>query len=98
MEHTTLAIIGTDAGLDRAQCRRLAQLGHDALARSISPVHTMFDGDTVFALSTGDGATMDPAGFLGLGVVAIEVLSEAIERSVLTATSLGGVPAVGPTD
>ncbi len=98
MEHTTLAIIGTDAGLDRAQCRRLAQLGHDALARSISPVHTMFDGDTVFALSTGDGAAMDAAGFLDLGVVAVDVLSEAIERSVLTATSLGGVPAVGPTD
>ena len=98
LEHTTLAVIGTDVGLDRSQCRRLAQLGHDALARSISPVHTMFDGDTVFALSTGDGATMDAADFLGLGVLAVEVLSEAIERSVLTATSLGGVPAVGPTD
>lgn len=97
VEHTTLAVIGTDAELDRGQCRRLAQLGHDALARSISPVHTMFDGDTVFALSTGDGTAMDPARFLGLGVVAVEVLSEAIERSVLTAASLGGVPAVGPS-
>jgi L-aminopeptidase/D-esterase-like protein len=96
LEHTTLAVIGTDARLDRNQCRRLAQLGHDALARSISPVHTMFDGDTVFALSTGDGSTMDAGEFLGLGVLAVEVLSEAIERSVLTASSLGGVPAVGP--
>ncbi len=96
LEHTTLAVIGTDAVLDRAQCRRLAQLGHDALARSISPVHTMFDGDTVFALSTGSGPPMDPGDFMGLGVLAVEVLSEAIERSVLTATSLGDVLAVGP--
>ena len=98
LEHTTLAVIGTDVDLDRTQCQRLAQLGHDALARSIVPVHTMFDGDTVFALSTGDGAAMAPPDFLGLGVLAVEVLSEAIERSVLTATSLGGVPAVGPGD
>lgn len=98
LEHTTLAVIGTDAPLDRSQCRRLAQLGHDALARSIVPVHTMFDGDAVFALSTGDGSTMDAGEFLGIGIVAVEVLSEAVERSVLTATSLGGVPAVAPTD
>lgn len=95
LQHTTLAVIGTDADLDHAQCTRLAQLGHDALARSISPVHTMFDGDTVFALSTGGGATMPAGEFMGLGVLAVELLSEAIERSVLTATSRGGVPAVG---
>jgi L-aminopeptidase/D-esterase-like protein len=94
LEHTTLAVIGTDLDLDRSQCIRLAQLGHDALARSISPVHTMFDGDTVFALSTGRGVTMDSGDFMGLGMLAVEVLSAAIERSVLTATSLGGVPAV----
>jgi L-aminopeptidase/D-esterase-like protein len=98
LEHTTLAVIGTDADLDRNQCRRLAQLGHDALARSIVPVHTMFDGDAVFALSTGDGSTMEAGDFLGLGAAVVEVLSEAIERSVLTATSLGGVPAVWQAD
>ena len=92
LEHTTLAVIGTDANLDRAQCRRLAQLGHDALARSIVPVHTPFDGDTVFALSTGDGTAMAPGEFMVLGVAAVEILSEAIERSVLTATSRGGIP------
>jgi L-aminopeptidase/D-esterase-like protein len=94
LEHTTLAVIGTDIDLDRSQCIRLAQLGHDALARSIAPVHTMFDGDTVFALSTGSGTALDGGDFLGLGMLATEVLSEAIERSVLTATSRGGVPAV----
>ena len=96
LEHTTLAVIGTDADLDRSQVTRLAQLGHDALARSILPVHTMFDGDTVFALSTGDGAPMEPGAFMRLGIAAVEALCEAIERSVLTATSRGGVPAVDP--
>jgi L-aminopeptidase/D-esterase-like protein len=98
LEHTTLAVIGTDLDLDRSQVIRLAQLGHDALARSIVPVHTMFDGDTVFALSTGAGTPMDGGDFMGLGMLAVEVLSEAIERSVLTATSLGGVPAVSGED
>ena len=98
LEHTTLAVIGTDLDLDRSQCMRLAQLGHDGLARSIVPVHTMFDGDTVFALSTGSGTAMDPGDFLSLGMLAVELVSEAIERSVLTATSLGGVPAVSSED
>jgi L-aminopeptidase/D-esterase-like protein len=95
LEHTTLAVIATDAGLDHVQCRRLAQLGHDALARSIVPVHTQYDGDTVFALSTGGGAAIEPLQFMALGIVAVEVLCEAIERSVLTATSRGGVPVAG---
>jgi L-aminopeptidase/D-esterase-like protein len=95
LEHTTLAVIATDADLDRSQCHRLAQLGHDALARSIVPVHTVYDGDTVFALSTGSGAAMAPAAFMGLGIAAVELLSRAIERSVLSATSRGGVPTVG---
>ncbi len=94
LEQTTLAVIATDADLDRSQCRRLAELGHDALARSIVPVHTLYDGDTVFALSTGSGAAMAPGEFMALGIAAVEVLSEAIERSVRTATSRGGVPSV----
>lgn len=98
LEHTTLAVIGTDLDLDRTQVIRLAKLGHDALARSVVPVHTMFDGDTVFALCTGSGTPMDGGDFMGVGMLAVEVLSEAIERSVLTATSLGGVPAVVAED
>jgi L-aminopeptidase/D-esterase-like protein len=94
LEHTTLAIVATDADLDRSQCGRLAQLGHDALARSIVPVHTLYDGDTVFALSTGSGTVMEPGAFMGLGIMAVELLSAAIERSVLTAISRGGVAAV----
>ncbi|MGZ3587089.1 MAG: P1 family peptidase [Candidatus Limnocylindrales bacterium] len=86
--NTTLAVIATDARLDRAGCRKLAELGHDALALAIRPVHTLFDGDTVFTLSVGD-RTVDP---LVLGVAAVEALRAAIERSVLTAAGLGGLP------
>ncbi|MFD7504457.1 P1 family peptidase [Streptomyces sp. NPDC059850] len=52
--NTTLAVVATDAALTRAQAHKLAGTAHDGLARSIRPVHLMSDGDTVFALATGD--------------------------------------------
>jgi L-aminopeptidase/D-esterase-like protein len=94
---TTLAVIATDAPLDRAQCRSLAGLGHDALARSVRPVHTPYDGDTVFALSTAVGEPVGPGRFTQLGMLAVELLCEAIERSVLLAAPPGGVPAADHT-
>lgn len=57
--NTTLAVVATNASLDRTHAQRVAAAGHDGLARSIRPVHTMVDGDTVFALSTGQ---VDPVG------------------------------------
>jgi L-aminopeptidase/D-esterase-like protein len=82
--NTTLGVLATNAPLDRAQCRKLAELGHDALALAISPVHTMFDGDVVFALSTAPSGAerLDPAEFTRVGVAAVEALREAILRSV----------------
>lgn len=91
--NTTLAVVATDAALDRAQCRHLATVSHDALARAIVPVHTPFDGDVVFAMATGDGSGIPPSELLALGAIAVEVLADAIRRSVIAATSLGGVPA-----
>lgn len=81
-QNTTLAVVATSASLDRAQCRKLAEVAHDALALAISPVHTMLDGDTVFALSTGSGQPASLEQQLRLGVAAVEVLRAAIERSV----------------
>lgn len=89
--NTTLAVIGTDAPLDRAGCRKLAELGHDALAIAIRPVHTMFDGDTVFALSTGRGLPLGGMEAVRIGAAAVDVLVEAIERSVITAAGRGGI-------
>ena len=80
--NTTLAVVATDRSLDRAQCRKLAELGHDALARAIHPVHTMWDGDVVFVLGTGDGSSSGPEALLELGLAADDAIREAIERSV----------------
>jgi L-aminopeptidase/D-esterase-like protein len=89
-QNTTLAVVATDARLTKAEATKLAQMAQDGLARTIKPVHTPFDGDTVFALATGHR----PAPALPiLGAVAADVVARAIERSVLTATSLGGLPA-----
>jgi L-aminopeptidase/D-esterase-like protein len=81
VSHTALVVIGTDASLDRAQCRKLAELGHDALAIGIRPTHTLFDGDVVFTMSTGDGSSLGPEAFTTLGIAAVDAVGEAIERS-----------------
>lgn len=52
-EATTIGVIATDAVLDKVGCTRLARIAHDGLARAIDPVHTAWDGDTLFAISTG---------------------------------------------
>ena len=80
--NTTMVVVGTDASMDRVQCAKLAELGHDALARGIRPVHTMFDGDVVFSLSSGDGMAADQPRFLALAAAADDAIGEAIERSV----------------
>ena len=90
--NTTIAVVATDAALDKAGCRRLAIMAQDGLARAIRPVHTPFDGDTVFALSTGTGGRVEPAALLALGSAAADCLARAIMRAVLAAAPLGGVP------
>ena len=51
--NTTIGVVATNAALTKAQATKMAQMAHDGLARTISPAHTPFDGDTIFALSTG---------------------------------------------
>ncbi len=89
-QNTTLAVVATDARLTKAEATKLAQMAQDGLARTIRPVHTSFDGDTVFALATCRRTALPLA---ILGAVAADVVARAIERSVLAATSLGGLPA-----
>ena len=85
---TTLGIVATDAVLTKSAANKLAQMAHDGLARSISPVHTTTDGDTVFALGTGASGL---AGDLTvLGTVAAEVVARAVLRAVLAAEAIGG--------
>lgn len=76
IENTTLAVVATDAQLTKAQARKVASMAHDGMARAIRPIHTMFDGDTIFALSTGklqsDVTT--------IGAVAADAVARAIAR------------------
>ncbi|MBK1634301.1 P1 family peptidase [Rhodovulum adriaticum] len=82
-EATTIAIVATDAKLTQAQTTRLAVAAHDGMARALSPSHTPFDGDLVFAAATGARALADPAGDpLRLGHAAATCLARAIARGV----------------
>lgn len=83
---TTIGLVATDAVLDKAQARKLAQLAHDGLARSIDPVHTLYDGDTIFALATGaTGVRADPT---VLGVAAACVTAAAVLRGIVNASGI----------
>jgi len=89
--NTTLATVATDAKLTKEGANKMAQMAHDGLAQVIRPVHTMFDGDTIFALATGRREA--PVDVSAVGAVAASVLAEAVVRAVRQATSLAGVPA-----
>lgn len=88
---TTIAVVATDAALDKPGCRRLAIMAQDGLARAIRPVHTPFDGDSVFALSTGIGSPAETASLLRLGSAAADCLARAVMRALITAEPLGGI-------
>jgi L-aminopeptidase/D-esterase-like protein len=90
--NTTIAVVATDAPLDKAGCRRLAIMAQDGLAQAVRPAHTPFDGDTVFALSTGAGAGTGAAALARLGHAAAWCLARAVMRAVIAAAPLGGVP------
>ena len=88
--NTTLGVVATNAALTKAGAAKVAQMAHDGLARTIRPVHTMQDGDTLFALSRGE-AQADPG---LIGAVAADVVAEAVLRAVREATGLHGIPAM----
>ncbi len=86
--NTTLAVVMTNAYFEKSRLCKIAGMAHDGYARSIAPVHTSADGDSIYALSLGDiRADMDL-----VGVLASEVVSEAISRAVLSAESAYGYP------
>ncbi|WP_395351103.1 P1 family peptidase [Variovorax sp. UC122_21] len=87
--NTTIGVIATDAVLTKVQANRLATVAHDGLARAINPVHTMSDGDTLFALATGRvPLAADGPGMTVLSTMAAEVAARATLRAVLAARSV----------
>ena len=86
---TTLAVVATDATLDKAGCGRLAAMGHDGLARAISPVHTVMDGDAVFGLSTATRPVPGLPELYAVQAAAADVVSRAVAHALLAATGAG---------
>jgi L-aminopeptidase/D-esterase-like protein len=92
-QNTTLAVVATNVALTPAQAKRLAVMAQDGLARALRPVHALYDGDVVFALSTGERPLAEPWPFslTVLGERAANCLARAVARGVYEATSwLGG--------
>lgn len=87
--NTVIGVVATNAQLTKEEVNKVAQMAHDGIARAIRPAHTMLDGDTLFALSTG-GKSVDVN---IVGAYAAELVAEAIVRAVWAAESLGGLPA-----
>lgn len=89
--NTTIAVVATDAALDKAQCHRMAVAAHDGIGRAILPAHSPMDGDLVFSASTGARALDAPGVQLaGIGHAASLCLSRAIARAVWEATHAPG--------
>ncbi len=88
-ENTTIGVVATNAKLNKTQVTKVAQMAHDGLARVIDPVHTPFDGDTIFAAARG----RIEANLLLVGTLAAEVVAQAINRAVIAATGIPGFPA-----
>jgi L-aminopeptidase/D-esterase-like protein len=90
-EATTIGVVATNAAaFTKAQMKKIAEMSHDGMARAINPAHTMGDGDTMFAISTG--TTGLRAEVTVIGALAAEALSEAIVRAVMRAKSVPGFP------
>lgn len=90
--NSTVAVVATDGVLTKEGAFRLAAIAQTGLARTIRPVHTPVDGDTVFALATGQNTAK--ADVLQLGALGARAVERAALNAVLSATSLAGMPSL----
>jgi L-aminopeptidase/D-esterase-like protein len=88
--NTTIGVVATNVALDKTQATRVAQMAHDGLARTIYPVHTPSDGDTIFAVATGAIAARANHG--AIGALAADVMAQAVLRAVMSARGIAGLP------
>ncbi len=86
--NTTIGVIATNAKFTKPQATKIAQMAHDGFARSINPIHTMYDGDTIFTLATGEVE----ADVTMAGAVAAEVMAEAVVNGIKAAESVYNIP------
>jgi L-aminopeptidase/D-esterase-like protein len=88
--NTTIGVVATNVALDKAQATKVAQMAHDGLARTIYPVHTPSDGDTIFAVATGANSARANSG--AIGALAADVMAQAVLRAVMNARGIAGLP------
>ncbi|TSA55448.1 MAG: peptidase S58 family protein [Dehalococcoidia bacterium] len=88
--NTVIGVVATNARLTKEQANKVAQMAHDGMARAINPCHTMLDGDTIFALSTGT----QECDITTVGLTAADMICKAIIRGVTQATALANVPSL----
>ena len=91
--NTTIGVVSTNVAFDKTQMTKIAQMAHDGLARTINPVHTLADGDTIFAVATGAISTRANHG--AIGALAADVMARAVVRAVMSARGIPGLPAAG---
>jgi L-aminopeptidase/D-esterase-like protein len=91
-ESTTIGVVATNAHFDKTRMTKIAQMAHDGLARAVNPTHTPYDGDTIFALSTGTSRV--DANLAAIGALAAEMVTEAILRAVKAAKGIPGYPSM----
>lgn len=89
--NSNIGIVATNAILSKSEVTKIAQMAHDGLARTINPIHTAFDGDTIFAAATSTSATR--ADVTTIGSIGAEVMARAVNRAVRTASGIPGLPA-----
>ncbi len=92
-QSTSLGVVATNVTLTKAEATKVAQMAHDGLARTIRPVHTPWDGDALFVLSTGAAAFSAKPAALVVGTLAAEAVARAVLRAVDAAQGLPGLPA-----
>jgi L-aminopeptidase/D-esterase-like protein len=90
--NTVIGIVATNANLNKEEANKVAQMSHNGLALTIRPAHTMFDGDTIFAIATGK----HKADVNIVGAFAVEVMAQAVINAVMSARPAGNLPAVNP--
>jgi L-aminopeptidase/D-esterase-like protein len=87
-DNTVIGVVATNAKLNKEQANKVAQMAHDGLARTVRPAHTMVDGDTIFALSTGNRKVDVNI----IGAFAAEAFAQAILRAIFAAKPIAGLP------
>lgn len=85
--NTTIGAVATNVTFNKAELKKIAEMAHDGFARSINPIHTMWDGDTIFALSTGKAEGVE-GDVTAIGAIAAMVMAHAVARAIINAESL----------